>query len=150
MTDKEFDEFVDRCYEELEDKQEKLFNTYNIGLYDSYWFDQTSSTLQFKNNDEVLLEFKVICVGTWAQESNTWMWSWANESFTIEIRKDGEVLKGLKEFTGYGVFEKQGFECDESMAYEVVAMAVNYLNALGMYKIPGGKSDLFVALIESK
>lgn len=67
------------------------------------------------------------------------MWGWANESFTNEIREEGDVLKGLKRLTGYGVFEKQGFECDENMAYEVAAMAVNYLNALGMYKIPGQK-----------
>lgn len=36
------------------------------------------------------------------------------------------------------------------MAYETVAMALNYLDALGMYKLPGEKSDLFVALIEKK
>ncbi|WBW95850.1 hypothetical protein [Oceanirhabdus sp. W0125-5] len=34
--------------------------------------------------------------------------------------------------------------------YEITAMAVNYLNGLGMYKIPGEKSHLFVALIESE
>lgn len=150
MTDEQFNEFVDRCYEELEKKQEKLFNIYNMGAYDSYWFDQTTRTLKFKNNDEILLEFKIICVGTWAYKKNTWMWGWANESFTNEIRKDAEVLKKLKELTGYGVFEKQGFVCDESMAYETVSMAVSYLNALGMYKIPGQKSHLFVALIERK
>lgn len=150
MTDKEFDEFIDKCYEELEGKQHKLFNIYNIGTYDSYWFDQTTKTLQFKKSNEVLLEFNIVCIGTWARQKNTWMWGWANESFTDRIRKDAAVLRGLKECTGYGVFEKIGFDCDEGMAYESVAMAVNYLNALGMYKIPGEKSDLFLALMESK
>jgi hypothetical protein len=64
-----------------------------------------------------------------------------------EIRQDASVLKGLKELAGYKVFEELGFECDESMAYESTAIALNYLNALGMYKIPGEKSDLFLALI---
>lgn len=150
MTDEQFDVFVDKCYKEMEDKQEKLFNIYNIGTYDNYWFDQTTKTLQFKNGDEVLLEFNIVCIGTWAHQKNTWMWGWANESFTNEIRDDAAVLRGLKEFTGYGVFEKIGFECDEGMAYESVAMAVNHLNALGMYKIPVEKSDLFVALMRRK
>jgi hypothetical protein len=97
--------------------------------------------------DKVMLEFKIMCIGTWAHQKNTWMWGWANESFTAEIREDACVLKGLKELTGYDVFEKLGFECDEVMAYETVAMALNYINALGVYKIPGEKSDLFVALL---
>lgn len=119
---------------------------YNCDLY--IWFDQITKTLQFKNNDEVLLEFKIICIGTWAHKNKTWMWGWANESFTDEIREDAEVLKGLKDLTGYEVFEEEGFECDESMAYEAAAKALNYLKALGMYRIPGEKSHLFVALIE--
>jgi hypothetical protein len=150
MTDEQFNEYVEKCYEELQDKQEQLFNTYNMGAYESYWFDQLTKSLQFKNKNEVLLEFKIICIGTWAHEKNTWMWGWANESFTNEIREDSKVLKGLKEFTGYDVFEEDGFECDESMAYEAAAMALNYLNALGMYRIPGEKSHLFVALMEKK
>ncbi|QLY81812.1 hypothetical protein HZF06_09575 [Clostridium intestinale] len=150
MTNEQFDDFVDKCYEEMEQKQEKLFNTYNIGTYDKYWFDQETKTLQFKNNDEVLLEFNIVCIGTWGHQKNTWMWGWANASFTNEIREDAILLKGLTEYTGYEVFKKIGFECDEVMAYESVAMAVNYLNALGMYKIPGEKSDLFVALMEIK
>lgn len=92
MTGEQFNDFVDKCYEELEVKQEKLFNLYNIGAYDSYWFDQATKTLQFKNNDEIGLEFSIICIGTWAHQKNTWMWGWANESFTNEIRQDSSVL----------------------------------------------------------
>jgi len=106
-------------------------------------------TLQFKNNDKVMLEFKVLCIGTWAHQKNNWMWGWANESFTDEIREEASVLKGLKELTGYDVFEELGFQCDEIMAYEAVAMALSYLDALGMYKIPGGKSHLFLALLKN-
>jgi hypothetical protein len=150
MTDEQFDEFVDKCYEEMEQKQEKLFKIYNIGTYDKYWFEQTTKNLQFKNSDKVLLEFNIVCIGTWAHQKSTWMWGWANESFTNEIREDSAILRGLKEHTGYGVFEKIGFECDEGMAYESVAMTVNYLNALGMYRIPGKENDLFVALMRRK
>lgn len=39
---------------------------------------------------------------------------------------------------------------DQCMEYETVTMALSYLDALGMYKIPGQKSHLFVALLECK
>lgn len=150
MTDEQFDKFLDNCYEELEHKQSKLFEEYNIGRYESYWFDQCTKTLQFKNRDKVELEFRIVCIGTWSHLKNTWMWGWSNESFTEEIRHDAEGLKKLKALTGFDIFEDVGFKCDEGMAYEITAMGVNQLNALGMYKIPGQRSQLFLALIEEK
>ncbi|GFZ33279.1 hypothetical protein CSC2_38050 [Clostridium zeae] len=149
MTDEQFEEFIDNCYEELQEKQARLFDEYDIGSYGSYWFDQITKTLQFKNNEIVMLEFKIICIGTWAHKVNTWLWGWSNESFTDDIRNDAEVLKGLKDLTGNDIFEQIGFDkCDETMAYEAVAMSLSYLNALGVYRIPGEKSHLFVALLE--
>ena len=88
--------FVDICYEELELKQNKMFEVFGIGSYQDYWFDQLTRTLQFKNEGKVELEFNIICIGTWAHLKNTWMWCWTNNSFTEECRKDAESLKGLK------------------------------------------------------
>ncbi|MFZ5986352.1 MAG: DUF6882 domain-containing protein [Bacillota bacterium] len=150
MTDEQFDEFLDKCYGELEEKQEKMFSEYYIGVYEEYWFDQLTRTLQFKNNNKVEIEFYIVCIGTWAHQKNTWMWGWANNSFTEEIRREAERLKGLREITGYELFQNEGFDCDETMAYELTAIAINHLNAMGMYKIPGERSHLFVALMEKK
>ncbi|MCT4594216.1 MAG: hypothetical protein N4A57_08115 [Anaeromicrobium sp.] len=148
MTKEQFEKFLAKVYEELENKQESLFSDYNIGTYESYWFNQNSKTLQFKNNEKVELEFKIVCIGTWAHEKGTWMWSWANESFTEDIRKDSEELKKLKEITRYDAFEMEAFQCDENTAYEITAISVKHLDALGMYKMPGEKSHLFVALMK--
>lgn len=148
MTDEQFDAFLDICYKELEEKQEKMFENYKIGTYEDYWFDQMTRTIQFKNNGCVGVEFYIVCVGTWAHKKDTWMWGWANSSFVQEIRFDAEKLKKLKEITGYELFEEEGFDCDETMAYELTAFAVHHLNAIGMYKIPGERSHLFLALIK--
>lgn len=150
MTDEQFDEFLDKCYGELEEKQGRMFSEHNIGTYEKYWFDQLTRTLQFKNDNKVEVEFYIVCIGTWAHQKDTWMWGWANNSFAEEIRLEAETLKGLREITGYELFEKEGFGCDETMAYELTAMAVHYLNAMGMYKIPGERSHLFMALMEKK
>lgn len=93
------------------------------------------------------LEFNIICIGTWAHLKDTWMWSWANVNFTNECRQDAEVLKGLKEKTGFDIFELEGLNCNDKMVYELTAMSVNHLNALDMYRIPGKRSHLFVALM---
>lgn len=150
MTDEQFDVFLDKCYRELEEKQERMFSEFNIGVYEEYWFDQLTRTLQFINHNKVEVEFYILCIGTWAHQKNTWMWGWANNSFTEEIRQEAERLKGLRKITDYELFEKEGFDCDETMAYELTAIALNHLNAMGMYKIPGERSHLFVSLMEKK
>lgn len=147
MTDEQFDAFLDECYAEMERKQECLHEKFRIGEYGEFWFDQDTRLLQFKNDGVVMLEFEVTCVGTWSPNSNTWMWAWVNKSMTPEVRHDSERLKELKEVTGFGAFENPGFECDEAMAYENVAFAVHQLDALGMYRIPGERSHLYLAII---
>ena len=42
MTDSEFDDFLDNCYDELEEKQTLLFRDYNLGNYEEYLYDQVS------------------------------------------------------------------------------------------------------------
>lgn len=150
MTDEQFDEFVDTCYEEFEIKQNKVHEEYKIGSIGEYWFDQVSKVLQFRNNNIVELEFDIVCIGSWAHKKETWMWSWANASMTDECRKDSELLKGLKVRTGYDIFEMEGLKCNELLAYELVAMSIKQLNAIGMYRIPGETSHLFVALIRKR
>lgn len=150
MTDEQFDEFVDSCYEEFETKQSKMLQDYNLGTYGGYWCDQITKTLQFKNDNKVELEFEIIFIGSWAHKKETWLWSWANSSITEECRKDSEVLKGLKERTGFEVFEQEGINCNEMMAYELVAMSLNQLNAIGMYRVPGELSHLFVAIMKKR
>lgn len=150
MTDEQFNEFIDACYEEVEIKQSDLKMNYGIGSYHEYWYDQISKTLQFKNNGKVELEFYVIFIGSWAHKKNTWMWCWANKSFTDECRKDAESLKNLKLKTSFDIFEKEVFNCNEEMAYDLTAMGINHLNAIGMYRVPRENNHLFIAIIEQK
>ena len=150
MTDKEFNTFLDNCYQELEEKQNLLMSEYNLGKYGKYWFDQITETIQFKEDGKVELEFYVVLIGSWSSKSNSWMWAWANKSITEELRSKSIKIKELANYTGFNVFEKEAFEADEAMAHELTSMAVHYLNALGMYIVPSDNLKSFLALIKLK
>ena len=150
MTDKEFDAFLDKCYQELKSKQDLLFSDYGLGKYDEYWFDQVAESIQFKKDGKVELEFIAIPVGSWSGKSNSWMWAWANNSITEELKQKALKIKGLAEYTGFDVFEKEAFEADEIMAHELTAMAVHHLKAIGMYIVPSENLKTFLALIKLK
>lgn len=150
MTDNEFEKFLDICYGELENKQELLFSQYNLGEYDEYWYDQATESIQFKEAGKVRLVFTIVPIGSWSGKSNTWMWAWANQSITDELRSQSAKIKDLANYTGYDIFVQEGFNADEVMAHELTSMAVHYLNALGMYIVPSDTLKSFLALIRLK
>jgi hypothetical protein len=147
MTDEQFDKFLDECYDNLEKKQAKLLEEYGISNFDEYWYDQEESILQFKTNNRMELEFNIIFIGSWTKNSNSWMWSWANNSTTDNVKVRSRRIKELQEVTGAEIFTCPCFECDEYMAQELVAFAVEHLNAKGMYISPNGNSQLFMAIM---
>lgn len=148
MTEKNFKLFLISSIKEFEAKQNKLFS--DIGSYEEYWFDQVTKTLQFKNNGKVQASYSVICIGTWASQEENWMWCWANASFISEVRKEAECLKWLEDKTGVSIFREPFFECPENRVYELVAMSVNYLNAIGLYRVKGDENDLYIALMSKQ
>lgn len=148
MTDEQFDDYLDYCYEKLEKKQEKLFQDFQIGNYEKYWYNQERSVLQFIDNGVIQLEFKVIFIGSWSKKSDTWMWAWANGSMLEEVRQLSSSIQGLYQVTDFDIFKEPIFECDEAMAHELTAFAVEQLDVRGMYISPDGNSLLFMAIIE--
>ncbi len=148
MTEKELEIFLNECYNEFEEKQQTLLEQYGISQFEEYWYDQQTSILQFKDAGRVQLEFKIIFIGTWAPQQATWLWAWGNASMMDHVQQESAKLKELAEITGFDEFIEPLLEdTDEIMAYEAAAMAVHHLKALGMYKVPGDTSHLFLALI---
>jgi tetratricopeptide (TPR) repeat protein len=150
MTKEEFNDFINSCYKECENKQKALIKDFNLPSYDSYWFSQTTEILQFKNDGKVELEFTVVPIGSWSGESNSWMWAWANESITEELRLKAAKIRELSDLTGNDIFKDDAFEADEALAHKLTAMAVHHLDALGMYIAPLDNLKTFFALIKVK
>lgn len=149
MNEAQFDSFIAQCVSELAHKQTKAIEKYNIGSYDSYWFDQDTRRLQFKDKDgKVMQDFPVIVIGSYAHNKGNWMWAWANKSINDNLKKDSEKIKSLVGLTGFNIFNEAMLEADNKVADEMVAMAVHALNALFMYRIPGEKNHLFLAIVK--
>ena len=147
MTDDEFEIFLRRANVELRKKQAQLKTRFGIGSYARWWFDQDNATLQFFAADDRLgLEAEIVPIGTFKQE--TWKWAWANDSFVSPLRHRGEVLKGLEGITGMSVFSRADLlPADEGMAWELAAISVMHLDALGCYRAPSsGGLNTFLAI----
>jgi hypothetical protein len=157
MTDDEFYAFMDSTFAELEQKQAALSANYGLGNgAGRWWFEQATGKLQFFDAaDQLEAEADVIDIGSYAAKSNSWKWAWSNETVLPAQRQRAEKLKELEALTGNALF---GFDYvfeigDEAMAWELAAMAVHFLGAIGCYKAPSSTENgptTFLAMMSIK
>jgi len=143
MTDDEFDAFVAKVSEELKSKQAELTSAYDLGAMKRWWFEQQGARLQFfDDNDDLAVEADVVGIGSFAPASSSWRWAWSNPTFLPELRERALPLRQLKPITGFDLFGNQEtFSiADETMAWELAALAVHHLGALGCYRAPSSEA----------
>lgn len=151
MTDQEFETFLDTSVAALRQKQGALEPDFGFGTHARWHFDQAAGTLAlFDVSDRKLLEADVVDLGSYAVNSGSWMWAWANESVSPSLRDRAAALKELADLTGVALFASIApFKLDsESMAWDIAAMCVRHLGALGVYKAasPSGTMATFLAI----
>lgn len=144
MNNDEFQIFVEAANAELRNKQTILANDYGLGSAGRWWFEQTTGNLQFFDAaDNLSVETDVIDIGSYSPKSNSWKWAWSNDSVLPWLRQRAEKLKELEIITGIEIF---GYESsfaveDESMAWELAAMCLKHLGAVGCYRCPSSRPD---------
>jgi hypothetical protein len=145
MTDEDFEDFVESSMDHLLAKQEDLKSKYGLGTFTRWHFDQATETLSFFDSaGKLALEADVIDIGSYASDSNTWKWAWSNESVLPALREKAEPLRKLQALTGIDIFgsESAVTVADEEMAWELVAMSIRQLGALGAYRAPSSSKPL--------
>lgn len=144
MTDEEFETFLENANEELRKKQASLQEAYRLGEMTRWWFEQKTAKLQFfDQSDRLAVEADVIDVGSYSPKSSSWKWAWSNSSVLPDLRRKASPLKRLQDITGFDLFGNDAaFSIDgEPMAWELTAMAVQHLQALGCYRAPSSLPD---------
>lgn len=137
MNDDDFEIFLASATEELKSKQEILTQKYGFGSHKRWMFENNDQAkLQFFDaEDRLVIEADIIDIGSYSPSANTWKWAWAYESITPRLKEQSLRIKELEDFTNLIIFgEDKAVEADEYLAWELAAMAVKYLGALGCYR----------------
>jgi hypothetical protein len=146
MNDDQFQKYIDTCFEELEKKQQNLIDNFGFGSFDKYEHDFDKEELYFLNNGKVEVVAKIVPLGSFNSDSNTWMWAWANEAFPTELQLKSAQLKQLEEITGFEMFGNKMAEIEEDMTWEIAGMALNLLKFEGVYRGPANNTQYFYAM----
>jgi len=147
MDNQAFEKFLQVCHQDVFEKQKVLTDTYQMNQYKNYSFSQPEQKLTLKSEGNEL-SFKVVCIGSWKKEDSSWVWAWANEELSEDMREEAKALQDLAEVTQFNIFKQGGFECEEAVAKDLAFMGVHHLDAKGIYRIEADGSYVFLALMD--
>jgi len=136
MNDIEFELFLTSATNELKSKQEALTHNFGFGSHKRWMFENDKAKLQFFNQeDRLVIEANIIDIGSYSPSASTWKWAWAYDNINAAMKAESLRIKDLEEITDLVIFgESKPVEADEYLAWELAAMAVKHLNALGCYR----------------
>ena len=154
MNDDEFELFSTAATTELKEKQAHLTQSYGFGSHKRWMFENDKAKLQFfDHDDKLVIEADIIDIGSYSPSASTWKWAWAYESINPALKAESLRIKELEEITDLTIFgEKEPVEADEYLAWELSAMAVKHLNAIGCYRAFSSARNvqMFFAITEIK
>ena len=130
MSDGEFADFLSACRGELHVKQTGIAECLGRRPY-AYDIDQGLLTLGSEAHS-------IVVIGTYCVSRRTWLWGWANDSYSGAARERSASLKGLRDLTGFQVFADDGLD--------LVAIAVHYFAADGYWQEDFTDLQVFLAI----
>lgn len=142
MTEDEFQVFIEAAVEDLRRKNALLQDQHQLGKFARWWYEQGTAKLQFLDEAGLVqLEADTVHIGSYSPKSETWMWACSNESVRPALRMRALALRELLAITDYELFgDARAFKIDgEPMAWELAAIAVKHLDAIGCYRAPSSK-----------
>lgn len=148
MNDIEFNRLLAYCVEELKQKQHDLDLAYGLSAAARWQFEAEEGVLVFMDErGQALHRFSVTPIGTFAAQKDSWKWAWANGHLPQSLRGKAGRIKSLQAETDFDLFTNpDDFSVDEAMAWELAAISVQFLGALGCYRTPNRDTYLFLAL----
>jgi hypothetical protein len=135
-TQQNFEGYKDSCFEEMSSLQDAFMALYDINSYENWFYDHGIGVFNFKSDDGRNLYFKYVDVGSFSTATNTWNWSWNNESTPYNVKRGIEKVRSFGEAQHFDQLTQGLTNGDEYTGWDCTVVAAKLLSALGMYRFP--------------
>ncbi|WP_432458951.1 MULTISPECIES: DUF6882 domain-containing protein [unclassified Agarivorans] len=127
-------DFVTIAHNSLSEKQDAIMAEYKIGEHERFDWDQENGTLVFSNDDKPVVIAKVQFVGSVSTKSDTWLWSWANQTILDNVKDQMYKVKEFGVSKNYEALINEKWSADEVDGWEMTSITSYILNAKGAYR----------------
>ena len=133
METLDYNDFAQTCIDELKVLQAKFQDDYDVDWYENWFYNQVTGLLTFSTGD-IELNFKFIDVGSFSEKSNTWKWSWDNDSTLDNVKEKTNLVREFGIRSNFSKLVNGYFESDEFEAWEFAAIAAKITKGIGVYR----------------
>jgi hypothetical protein len=148
MSEEDFASLLNESYDYLNKQIEWVNEEYKIGSYERYDFDDERGEIIFSNRGIPMVIAEYQDVGSISTISNTWLWSWANESIPEHTKNLVRCVRSFGETYALDRFTTAKWDADEIDGWEMTALTAKLLSAKDYYRAPTEKLFIFVIFTE--
>jgi hypothetical protein len=132
-----FEDFKNECIEQTTPLQEAFIKLYHINSYEHWFYDHGIGAFHFRSDDGRNLYFKYVDVGSYSTKTNSWLWSWDNNSVPKRVTIGIEKVRAFGEAKGFSELSQSYItEADEYTGWALASITAKLLSAIGLYRIP--------------
>lgn len=145
----DLDNFIDEASALTKSRSAEATHDFGLGHHARYHLDLEARTLSFFDAGEApAVAARVVPVGSLAHASQSWQWSWENDSIPEAASKPMLAVKQFGEMHDVGALQEGFAPCDEVLAWAQAAISLKILDAQCVYRIEQPKNFLFVLLFD--
>ena len=148
QDNKAWDDLVTSACVSHSEKQDKFLADFAIGDHDRWDRDQDTGVLVFSNEGQPQVEAEFHVAGSMSLKSNTWMWAWANESLSEQVRLESRRVRDFGDTHGYLPLSAHLVDASEEETGHFTAIMVKHLDAIGSYRTL--ENDLYTYMVITK
>jgi len=151
MDAAELDRFIDEAKSLTKTRNAQAEGEFGLGGHARYHLDLEARTLAFFDaSDAPVVTARIVPVGSLSQASQSWLWSWENESIPEQASKAMQTVRQFGEKHDIAALEGTFSPCDDALAWALAAISLKLLDAQGVYRIDQAKTLLFLLLFDLK
>ena len=148
--DDDYNKLLNDCVAEVERKNQKLADEYGFGSFERWDIDQEIGELIFSDGGVPKLVCSVTMLGSFSEQSETWMWGWANPSLLEPLTRDTTAVRDYGEKNGIEDLTAEKTAATEGEAWALSALACRILSGIGLYRGPTGNGFVIMMLKDIK
>ena len=139
---------VTQAHEYLSALQDQNERDFHLSKYPRYDWDQETGEIIFSESGQPKVAAKVQFVGDVSTITGTWLWAWANPTFSEHLKQCVLKVKLYGEEHGIRQLSESKWKADDVDGWEMTSIAALLLNAKGAYKSPGENGPIFMVFTD--
>ena len=146
QNDAAFEKLLEESIEYLDGKQATITQEFRIDQHERWDWNQDTAQLVFSNDGKPALICDVVFVGSISTRSETWLWSWANDSNVEGVKKRMREVRAYGEEHRFNKLAGAYWPAQPVDGWQMTSIAARLLNAIGAYRTPSDSGFTYMVI----